>query len=409
MAAPEDAGIVLVTGASGYIASHIILQLQQAGYKVRGTVRSLTDRAKEGALQSLCPDAKSPLELVEAELTDDACWLAAIKDCTYVIHVASPFPMTPPKNDEDVIKPAVEGTLNVLRACRVTQSVRRVVITSSMAAIAFGHSSREDAPLTESDWTDTTKAHVDAYVRSKTLAERAAWDFVDGLTEEERFELSVINPALVLGPVLLKTDATSVDLIRRLLERRLPVLPRINVGLVDVRDVAHAHIKAMTLPEAAGQRHILCKQVMWCVDLARIMHAEFKSQGYKVPTSVAPDFLVRVAGVFDRTVRSVVPSIGKKRECDNSRMKAVLGVMPRDARDTVIDMCYSLIEHGLVVRTAAYRGPPPQGAEIRFQHSFDDDWKKRDQSWGELCNTIDWMKLWSWPNSGTPFCISLLM
>ena len=129
----------------------------------------------------------------------------------------------------------------------------------------------------------------------------------------------------------------------------------------------------MTLPEAEGHRHILCKQMLWCVDLARIIHAEFKVQGYRVPTSVAPDLLVRVAGVFDRSVRNVVHSIGRKRECDNTRMKTVLGVMPRDIRDTVIDMCYSLIEQGLVVRTPAYKGPPPQAAEIRFQHSFDDD------------------------------------
>ena len=374
MAAPEDCGLVLVTGASGFIASHIVLQLQQAGYKVRGTVRTISNHTKVQALQMLCPDAKTPLELVEAELTDEACWVSATSGCTYVIHVASPFPNTLPKNEGDLVKPAVEGTLNILKACRVTKTVRRVVLTSSMAAIAFGHNSEEQKPLTEADWTDTTKASVDAYVRSKTVAERSAWEFVSKLRGDEQFELAVINPALVLGPVLVSTSSgTSVDIIRQLLERRISMLPRINLGLVDVRDVAHAHIKAMTLPEAAGHRHILCKQMMWCVELARIMQAEFKPQGYRVPTSVAPDFVVRVVGVFDRTVRGVVPSIGRKRDCDNTRMKSVLGVMPRDIRDTIIDMCYSLIEHGLVMRTPNYKGQSPSAVEIRFQHSFDED------------------------------------
>lgn len=372
MALLEGGSLVLVTGASGFIGTHIVQQLQQAGYIVRGTVRSV-DSERMKPLKELCPEAKYPLELVQADLTDPESWLSAVEGCHYVIHVASPFPAVSPRNDEDVMKPAVEGTMNVLKACRKAGSVKRVVLTSSMAAVAYGHSSSEQEPLTEADWTDTSKAEVDAYIKSKTIAEQRAWDFVASLPEEETFELSVINPSLVLGPVLCKMSATSVDIPRKLLERKIPMLPRINLGVVDVRDVAHAHLKAMVLPEAAGKRHIICKQNMWCVELARIIHSEFRPQGYNIPVKVAPDFLLRIIGLFDRSVRKALPSIGKRRECDNSRMKSVLGVMPRDIRDTIIDMCYSLIEFGIVEKRPGYTGPPPVGAEIRFQHSFDED------------------------------------
>lgn len=352
---------VLVTGASGYVAGHVVQQLQEAGYKVRGTVRSLKNTDKVKHLYHLCPDAAHKLELVEADLTNPESWPPAVGGVTYVIHVASPFPITQPKREEDLIVPAVEGTLSVLRACAKTSSVKRVVMTSSCAAVGWEVRHQDSQTRTEEDWSDTTR--IDTYSKSKTLAEKAAWDFVHDLPDDEKFELVVINPSLVLGPPLHGTVCSSVDIMKKLLERQMPMLPKMSFAIIDVRDVALAHIKAMTTPEAAGQRFICNNTNLWFSQMAILLKTVFGSQGYNVPTSVAPKVVLWMGSIFDSSIKLVLPHVGDMKVFANNKLKTVLGVQPREVRDTVIEMAYALIENGFVKKTSKYRGPG--GAEER--------------------------------------------
>ena len=353
MAAVES--MVLVTGASGFIATHIVRQLLLAGYKVRGTVRNISNESKVLPLQNLCPEAKHPLQLIEADLLDPTSWPAAVDGCTYVLHTASPFPASNPSDENELIKPAVDGTLNVLNACKSARSVKRVVLTSSTFAISGGFETDTDHTYTEADWPDT--AAIGPYAKSKTLAEKAAWDFIDGLSGE-RFELAVVNPTYVVGPVLCGGMSTSMELPKRLMEHAMPMLPKLCFPCADVRDVAAAHIKAMTVAEAAGRRHIVSGDSVWLSRIAEILSNEFKPQGYNIPLSTAPYALVWLLGWFDKSVRMILPSIGKKTKVDNARMREVLGVEPRDIKDTFIDMVYSMIEKGMIKKTKAYNGPP---------------------------------------------------
>ncbi|KAK7090238.1 uncharacterized protein [Littorina saxatilis] len=354
MAAASEDSLVLVTGASGYIATHVIKQLQEAGYKVRGTVRSLSDEAKVKHLNDLCPDATYKLELVEADLTKPDSWEAAVKGVSYVIHVASPFPASAPKDENEVIQPAVEGTQSVLKACIASKSVKRVVLTSSCVAVNWSNTNT-DKVHTEEDWSDVES--LDAYAKSKTLAEKAAWDFIKELPDEDKIELAVINPAYVMGPVLHGSQCTSMEIIKRLLERSMPACPKLNFAIVDVRDVATAHVKAMTLPEAAGNRHLVVNTNMWMKEIAQQLAKEFKPQGYNVPTVNCPYFALWMSSLFDKTIKMILPQVNKVHKFENKRMKEVLGIEPLDAKDTIIEMAYSLIESGFIKKTKKYKGP----------------------------------------------------
>ncbi|XP_076435893.1 uncharacterized protein LOC143275577 [Babylonia areolata] len=354
MAAASESSLVLVTGASGYIATHVIKQLQDGGFKVRGTVRSLADEAKVKHLHDLCPEAAFKLELVEADLTKPESWEAAVKGVTYVIHVASPFPTSQPKDENEVIQPAVEGTQSVLKACVAAKTVKRIVLTSSCVAVNWSNTAT-DKVHTEEDWSDTET--LDAYAKSKTLAEKAAWDFIKELPDEDKIELAVINPAYVMGPVLHGSQCTSMEVIKRLLERSMPACPKLNFAIVDVRDVATAHVKAMTTPEAAGHRHLIVNTNMWMKEIAQLLAKEFKPQGYSVPTMNCPYFALWMSALFDKTIKMILPQVNKVHRFDNKRMKEVLGIEPMDSKETVIEMAYSLIENGFIKKTKKYRGP----------------------------------------------------
>lgn len=347
------AKLVLVTGASGFIAMHVVKLLLKEGYAVRGTVRSLADPKKLKPIEDLksdIPDAS--LELVEANLTTPDGWDKVVEGCDYVLHMASPFPATNPKNEDELIKPAVEGTLNVLRACG--PSVQRVVLTSSVASVSSGH----DAPpngdaFTEDDWTDVDKVHT-VYEKSKTLAEKAAWDYMKELRSDQRFDLAAINPVIVFGPVYGSVVSTTVEFAKRILGKEMPMLPHLNFNIVDVRDVALAHVTAMTKPEAAGKRHILVGRSIWMQEVAKIIEAEFKPMGYSIPTSVAPYALLWMLGRFDASVRMILPFIGKQEKFSRDRMTNVLGIEPRPIEETVSDMCHALVAMGAVKKTAKY-------------------------------------------------------
>ncbi|XP_022102017.1 anthocyanidin reductase ((2S)-flavan-3-ol-forming)-like [Acanthaster planci] len=352
MATNGDPERVLVTGASGYLGSHIVQLAQKAGYKVRGSVRDPEDEKKVKHLKTLCPEAAHEVELVKAELQDADSWKSAVESCTYVIHTASPFPFAAPRNPDDVIKPAVEGVTNLLKACVEAKTVKRVVLTSAGLAIC---GTLRGVEVSEKDWPETDK--LDAYAKSKTLAEKAAWDFVKELKDEEKFELVVLNPVSMLGPVISTTMCTSIELIKRLLERNPMFLPKMNLPMVDVRDAAAAHIKALTIPEAAGNRHILCTQNMWWSEVAAILSAEFKSQGYNVPSMGVPKAAVSMASVFKKDAKQVLPIWNKTTKFDNTRMKEVLQMTePRDMKIAIIEMAYSIIEGGFVKRSKKYRG-----------------------------------------------------
>ncbi|XP_076347262.1 uncharacterized protein LOC143245150 isoform X2 [Tachypleus tridentatus] len=355
MASGADSPLVLVTGATGFVSTHVIKLLQGEGYKVRGTVRNLKDEDKVKSIRELCPDAQHPIELVEADLMKDEGWNEAVKDCSYVIHIASPVPSSPPINDNDILQPIVEGTKRVLQACTDAGTIKRVVLTSSTFAVHGETTVEEEKVYSESDWTDTDSTSLDCYSKSKTLGEKGAWDFIKELPDDKKFDLTVINPGLILGPVLSSTVNSSNEIIKKLLERGIPMVPRINLSICDVRDVAQAHLKAMTTPSAGGQRHIISTQNVWLKDIALILCKEFKPQGYRIPTMNAPYFALWLNSFIDKSIRPVLPRIGKEYKFDNTRMKEVLEINPLDLTQTIVDTAYSLIENGIVRKSKKYK------------------------------------------------------
>lgn len=337
---------VLVTGASGFIASHCIIQLLEKGYRVRGTLRT---PSRGDSMRKIIAEHVNPgdrLEFCKADLSSDDGWAEAVKGCTYVLHVASPLPKEPPKHEDELIVPAREGAIRVLRASS-NEGVKRVVMTSSLAAVLYGHVRDGSRVFDESDWSklETTPG---AYEKSKTIAERAAWDFVESLPADKKVELATINPGLVLGPVLEKDSGTSGELIRKLMAREFPGSPNLGWAPVDVRDVAAAHLAAMTTPEAAGQRFCCAIEHAWVRDVALILDKHFRDRGYKIPTGKLPNFVLRLVALFDKTTRLVVHELGQRQDISNKRIKEVLGWKPRSLEDMVVSMGETMIKHGVV-------------------------------------------------------------
>jgi len=333
---------VLVTGATGFVAGHCIRELLDHGYAVRGTVRDLT--ATGTALDELA--RRGPLELVEANLESDRGWHAAVSGCTYVLHVASPFPAPAhvPDNEDELIRPAVQGTLRVLRAC-ADHGVKRVVLTSSIAAITAGYDRADHTTRTEDDWSLVDSSP--AYQKSKTLAERAAWDYVRGLPDNRRFELVALNPGNVLGPLQRPSVRTSVESVRVLLARAVPGSPHIGFANVDVRDLATAHRLAMETPEAAGNRYICAGEHLWMRDIARILADEFNPRGFRVPTGSVPHWLLWTLARFNKTMRMALYMAGRRELVSADKARRELGWTMRPARETIIDTANSLIQHGI--------------------------------------------------------------
>ncbi len=338
--------LVTVTGASGFIGMHCILKLLQQGYRVRGTLR--TPSRGEGIRAALerHVDIGDRLEFVEADLTKDDGWVEAMTGATYLLHVASPLPRKPPKDENELIGPARDGALRALKAAAAA-GVSRVVMTSSVAAVAYGHDRDTTKVFDESDWSEPSKT-VGAYEKSKTIAERAAWEYVDSLPAEQRFGFATINPGLVLGPALDADYGTSGEVVRKLLKRELPGCPDVGWPMVDVRDVADAHIAAMSGDEATGKRFIVANGFASMYDVAQILKKNFGERGYKVPVRRLPNWLVRVAAVFDKTTRLVLQELGYRREVSSARAQQVLHWRPRPLEEMVVSMGESLIEHGVV-------------------------------------------------------------
>lgn len=347
---------ILVTGGSGFVGAHCVLQGIQKGYKVNTTIRSLsrTDDVKQMLRNGGATEAEiSNVRFFVADLSKDEGWEKACSGCKYVLHVASPFPAGAPKHEDDLIIPAREGTLRVLRAAKEVSTVKRIVVTSSMAAIAYGHGDEVKTKIfTEDDWTilDGSRGETIApYQKSKAIAERAAWDWIE--KEGGSMELTVINPVAILGPALSADFCATLQFISRMLNGQLPVMPNLVFATVDVRDVADIHFRAMTSPKAAGQRYLALRdgEPISLQGIAQTLKRGLPSQDTKrVGTMAIPKFVLRVAALFQQEIALILPEIGTVRNCSNAKAKRDLGWQPRDGDEAILSAARSLQKYGVV-------------------------------------------------------------
>ena len=342
---PEER-TVLVTGASGFIAMHCILQLLQQGYRVRGTLRTPSRADNLHATFAQHAETGDRLEFVEADLMRDEGWDIAVEGCTYVLHVASPLPRKNPEREDELIIPAREGTLRVLQAASAA-GVKRVVQTSSIAAMIHSADRDDSKVYDENDWS-TFEGKGNAYPKSKTYAEQAAWEYIRSLPEGDQMELATINPSVVLGPILDEDYGTSGEVVRKLMRKEYPGCPNLGFSFVDVRDVAAAHLAAMTVPEAAGERFACSTQFAWVQEVAIILHDNFAARGYKIPTRKMPNLFVHAAALFDPTIRLAAGNLGKRTNISNEHIRKVLNWQPRSLEEMVVSMGESLIKYGVV-------------------------------------------------------------
>lgn len=333
---------VLVTGGTGFIASYCILALLQSGFQVRTTMRSLKRVPDvQGMLRQGGITSFEALSYVEADLAGDKGWTEAVAGCTYVIHVASPTPNIHSKNENDFIKPAVNGVLRVLRAAR-DAGVKRVVLTSAFGAVGFGIN--KTTPYTENDWSNP-EANIPPYQKSKTLAEKAAWEFIKN--EGKGMELSAVNPVGVLGPVLSGDYSHSIQLIHRMMKGEMSGCPKISSGYVDVRDVADLHVKAMLSPAANGERFLaVAGEAISLLDIANILRT--KAGAAKAPAKELPDWLFHVLGLFNKDIRNIIPLLGMAKSASNEKARRLLGWQPGSNEEAILATANSLIQLNLV-------------------------------------------------------------
>jgi nucleoside-diphosphate-sugar epimerase len=351
MSAPAST-TVLVTGGSGFIGSYVILDLLSQGYIVRTTVRSLS---REASVRAVLTDggAKasdlSRLSFVAASLENDEGWAEAVEGCTYVQHVASPFPAEVPKHEDELIVPARDGALRVLKAASAA-GVKRVVLTSSLAAVEAGHPPSKE-PFTEESWTILDgKEKVSAYPKSKTIAERAAWDFIKSDANSSKMELVAVLPTLVTGPALGKDYSTSLEVIKKLMDGSVPGCPNLNFTIVDVRDVASLHLLAMTKPEAAGQRFLAVNDdpAVSMMQIGQMIKTNRPKNAKKVPSIQVPNFLVHVIAFFDKPVALILPDLGRVRQQSNKKSRETFGWQPRGTEASIVDTVDSLVKYGII-------------------------------------------------------------
>ena len=337
---------VLVTGGSGFIGSHALAQLLAAGHTVRTTVRNPAREPDVRALLSAAGERRAErLAFFTADLESDAGWAAAVSGCDYVLHVASPFPPGIPKHEDELIVPARAGALRVLRAAR-DAGVKRVVLTSSFAAIGYGHP-QQLAPFDETSWTNPEGDDVLPYIKSKTLAERAAWDFI--AREGGALQLSVVNPVGVFGPVLGADYSTSILLVQRLMDGAMPGCPKLHFGVVDVRDVADLHLRAMTHAAANGERFLaVAGDFMSIRDIAGVLKRHLGAAARRVPSLQLPNWLVRLAALRDPAVKQIVPELGKRKNATAAKARRLLGWTPRSSEEAIVATAESLLRLGLL-------------------------------------------------------------
>jgi dihydroflavonol-4-reductase len=332
--------LVLVTGASGFIAKHVIKQALAAGYRVRGTLRDMT---REAAVRAAVGETSDRLTFVKGDLLSNDGWEGATAGCRYLLHIASVFPLVPPKDPDALVPVARDGALRVLRAAAAA-GVERAVITSSIVAIVSGHKPSATRVHTEADWSIVEASN--SYGRSKTMAEQAAREFIN--SEGRGMSLVSVNPAFVMGPVLDNEAETSAEFILLFLRGKYPFVPNFGIEVVDVRCVAAAHVAAMGKPEAAGRRYILSGGPIHLREIARVIGENFPTYRNRMPRGSLPDALTRLLGVFDPAVRSIVPDLGPVKRVSSKAAQEELGIGFRTPQEAVIAMTKSVIEHRMV-------------------------------------------------------------
>lgn len=338
--------LVLVTGGSGFIAQHCILTVLQAGYRVRTTLRSLSrEEEVRGNLSTGGAEPGDRLSFVAANLSADEGWPEAAAGCTYVIHGASPTPSGSQVREEDWIKPAVDGNLRVLRAAR-DAGAKRVVLTSAFGAIGVGHRPRS-RPFDETDWSNLD-GNVAPYQKSKTLAERASWDFI--AREGGGLELATVNPTTVLGPALGPDYSHSIRLIKNMIDGQ-PGCPKVNTCVVDARDVADLHLRAMTNPSAKGERFLAASgESLWLAEIAKLLKQRLGAAADKVSTRILPNWLIRILALGNSAMKGVVPHLGVNMNATGEKARRLLGWKPRSREEAIVATAESLIRLGLVNR-----------------------------------------------------------
>jgi dihydroflavonol-4-reductase len=339
---------VLVTGGSGFLGGWCLVELLRRGHRVRTTVRNPSREPEVRSMLASEVEIGDRLSVLQADLRSDEGWAQAVEGCDYVLHVASPFPPSQPKDPDELIVPAREGTLRVLRAA-LDAGVKRVVVTSSIAAVRNAGQPAHQ-PLTEEDWTDPENPNLTPYAQSKTIAEQAAWSLVRERDQADR--LTAVNPGAIIGPVLSDDRSYSLQAIERMLDG-IPGLPRLGFNFVDVRDVAALQAIAMSSPEAAGERLIAAGRWMWMADIAKILRERLGDRAAKVPTRNVPNVLVRAMSVFDTDLRSVTPDLGHELIASDEKARTRLGWAPRPSEETVVDCAESLLERKAGAESAA--------------------------------------------------------
>lgn len=331
---------VLLTGVSGFVAKHVALKLLNAGYAVRGTLRRL-DRADEvrAALQPYLTEQAGALSFVQADLESDAGWAEALAGVTALVHTASPFPAAQPKDPAQLIRPAVEGTERVLKAAAAA-GVTRVVLTSS--AVAVLNEAKPDTLQDEADWCDIHLPTTTPYAKSKTLAERTAWE----IAKARGLKLTTINPGLVFGPPLDDHYGTSLSVVERILKGRDPMMPPTGLPVVDVRDVAEMHLRALQRPETAGRRYIAASGTMAYVDMGRTLKAAYPTR--RIPTREAPQILVRALALFDPAIKTILPKLGHLERVSNARAVKEMGMEFIAPKAALLASADWLVKHGKI-------------------------------------------------------------
>lgn len=340
--------LVLVTGGTGFVGVECILQLLQKGYSVKTTLRSMKrkdeviDQLKEGGLTSF-----DYLEFIEADLTKDTNWDKATAGCDYVLHVASPIGLAAPKDENEMIRPAVDGALRVLKAAR-NSGVKRVVMTSNFGAVGYSHTDTTTL-ITEEDWTDPNEKGLSAYNKSKVMAERAAWDFMK--REGGEMELSVVNPVGIFGPSLGPDLSSGFEMFKRVMDGTMKRIPNITLGLVDVRDVADLHIRAMVSPEAAGQRFLaIAGDIMTLPEIAVFYKKHMGNSLPNISTKKVPDWVVRIMALFNPMAKNIAPMLSRYRAASNEKAKKMLGWQPRSNEEALLATGKSLLKWGAIKR-----------------------------------------------------------